>query len=188
MQHLLQQAQPPAYIGQWESRITAPFAMEDHGPLSAPVLVDVQGPDLQSIIDAWSAQPAIHALSEHSGAFILQLKRYTRAGDRAAKNTTPVLIRPGDALVMPCFAAPGSIELQHRQFRVAFVIHHGEQTTSGHYQTALSCPLDSLASAWQFYICNDGTEPRCAASADLRDILHNAYLVGLVRGDHLACH
>ena len=124
MQHVLRQAHPPAYFGSWESRLSDPFAVEDHGPLSAPILVDVQGSDLQSVVDAWSAQHAIHALSAHSGLFLLQLKRYTRVGDSAGKNTAPLLIRPGDALAMPCFAAPGSTELQHRQFRVAFVIFH----------------------------------------------------------------
>ena len=90
--------------------------------------------------------------------------------------------------MLPCFSEADSVELHHRQFRVAYVIyHHGEVTTSGHYQAALCFPVDPLATSWQFYICNDGTEPRCAAAADLRDILHNAYLVGLVRGDALAC-
>ena len=42
----------------------------------------------------------------------------------------------------------------------------------------------------QLYICNDGIVLRRAASTDLRDILHNAYLVGLVglvRGDARTC-
>ncbi|CAE7787920.1 dbo [Symbiodinium microadriaticum] len=42
MQHVLRQAHPPAYFGSWESRLSDPFAVEDHGPLSAPILVDVQ--------------------------------------------------------------------------------------------------------------------------------------------------
>ena len=119
---------------------------------------------------------------------MLQLKRYTRVHDRPGKNKDPVSIQPGRPLVLPCFSETDSVALQHRMFRVAYVIyHHGDVTTSGHYQAALCFLTDHSASAWQFYICNDGTEPRCAAAADLRDILHNAYIIGLVRGDALAC-
>ena len=90
MQFLLAFAQPAAYEGIWESRVVSPFAVEDRGPLSAPILVDVHGRDLQSAIDNWSLQPAIHAIWQHAGLITLQLKRYTPLHNRTGKNKDPL--------------------------------------------------------------------------------------------------
>ena len=184
LQHLLLSAAPQAYHGAWQSRTSNPLTVEDRGPLSAPILIDMRGDTLQALIDAWSCQPAIHAIESHSGLVILQLKRYSNPEGVPTKNSAPVFVQPGEPLAVPVFASPDSLELLHRQFRVAFVIyHHGVSPHGGHYQAALSMPLNSnLDGEWQFYICDDGIVPKRAASADLHDILHNAYLIGLVRG------
>ena len=189
MQHLLQCAAPPAYHGAWQSRTSNPLTVEDGGPLNAPILLDMQGDTMQDLIDAWSSQPAVHALESHSGLVLLQLKRYSSPGGVPTKNPAPVHVKPGEALAVPVFAVPDSLELLSRQFRVAFVIyHHGISPYGGHYQAALSMPsTQDLAGEWQFYVCNDGIVPKRAASAELNDILHNAYLIGLVRGDELHC-
>ena len=185
MLHLVNYAEPSAYIGQWQARTENPPQVEETGPLSAPILLDLPGGSLQGLVDNWCHQAAIHALQCHSGIVQLQLKRYRNALGVTHKCSDPIAILPGDSLILPVFADSASTTLSHRQFRVAYVIfHHGQTTTSGHYQTALSVPTGPTAdSEWQFYICDDGKMPRRAASADLRDIKHNAYLVGLIRGD-----
>ena len=189
MQHLIPCAVPPAYHGAWQSRTSNPLTVEDGGPLSAPILLDMRGDTMQALIDAWSSQSAVHALESHSGLVILQLKRYSSPEGVPAKNSAPVLVQPGEALAVPVFAVQDSLDLLSRQFRVAFVIyHHGVSPHGGHYQAALSMSSTSdLTGEWQFYICDDGIVPKRAASADLKDILHNAYLIGLVRGDALHC-
>ncbi|CAE7313235.1 unnamed protein product, partial [Symbiodinium microadriaticum] len=152
-------------------------------------VVGHRGDTMQALIDAWSSQSAVHALESHSGLVILQLKRYSSPEGVPAKNSAPVLVQPGEALAVPVFAVQDSLDLLSRQFRVAFVIyHHGVSPHGGHYQAALSMSSTSdLTGEWQFYICDDGIVPKRAASADLKDILHNAYLIGLVRGDALHC-
>ena len=46
--------------------------VEQAGPLSSPILLDVQGGELQELIDKWNMQSAIHALDRHSGIVSLQ--------------------------------------------------------------------------------------------------------------------
>ena len=114
---------------------------------------------------------------------LLQLKRFHRDSGSVVKNTAPLRIEPGESLILPLFAAASDTELIHQQFRVAYVIyHHGPTPHSGHYQVALSSVRGgSAVTAWHFYVCNDNCVPRLAKPADLRDIHHNGYLVGLVR-------
>ena len=189
MLHLINHAEPSAYIGQWQSRTENPLRVEETGPLNAPILLDLPGGSLQELIDKWSRQAAIHALTHHSGIVQRQLKRYHHSFGVTHKSQDPIAILPGDPLILPVFADSASTDLLHRQFRVAYVIfHHGQTTTSGHYGAALSVPLGPTAdSEWQFQICNDGRVPRCAAPADSRDIKHNACLVGWIRGDVSMC-
>ena len=44
MTHLLRVAQPEAYQGQWQARVSNPVAVVDTGPLAAPILLDVSSP------------------------------------------------------------------------------------------------------------------------------------------------
>ena len=116
-------------------------------------------------------------------------KRYASPGGLRCKDLSPIFIRPGAALALPVFADSASVDLQHRQFRVAYVVYHlGAVTTAGHYKVALSVPSGLGGhSEWQFQICDDGQVPKRAAPANLQEILHNAYLVGLIRGDAHTC-
>ena len=120
MQHLLQCAAPRAYHGAWQSRTSNPLTVEDGGPLNAPILLDMRGDTMQDLIDAWSSQPAVHALETHSGLVLLQLKRYSSPGGVPTKNSAPVHVKPGEALAIPVFAVPDSLELLYRQFSSCF--------------------------------------------------------------------
>ena len=113
----------------------------------------------------------------------MQLKRFKYEVGGVTKDTAPLRIEPGESLILPIFAEASDTVLIHQQFRVAYVIyHHGVTPHSGHYQVALcSTRGGSAVTAWHFYICNDNCVPRLAQPADLRDIHHNGYLIGLVR-------
>ena len=182
MAHLLSIAEPSAYEGLWQSRLTNPFLVTAADPLAAPILLPITGSSLQALVDSWSQQASIQALTRHSGVVMLQLERYGILEGRPSKNSNAVPIQPGESVVLPVFATNHDTELSHMSFRVAYVIYHrGQSTQSGHYQTALCFPRGGTSCAsWQFHICNDDCTPRLAKPSDLRDIHCNGYLVGLV--------
>ena len=183
MTHLLRAACPAAYKGFWQARYSNPCTVLDTGPLDAPLLLDLTGGSLQASVDAWTHQHAVYALLNHSGIVVVQLNRFKRDVGGISKDTAPLRIEPGESLILPIFAEASDTVLIHQQFRVAYVIyHHGVTPHSGHYQAALcSARGGSAVTAWHFYICNDNCAPRLAQPADLRDIHHNGYLIGLVR-------
>ena len=188
LQHFLSIAQPPAYSGRWEARMSNPHQVTDGGELQSPLLLEARGPDLQTAVDAWHAQPALHALHMHTGLVPLQLKRYSYEDGSSCKNQTSILCRPGAVIRVPCFAASTGLQIRHDRFRIAFVIFHvGERTHSGHYQAALSCPTAVVPTAghagpteWIFQICQDRCKPKPATTRDQTLIRHNGYLVGLI--------
>ena len=186
--HVLTYAAPAALCGVWQARLCNPDTVTDAGPLTSPILLEVQGRDLQSAVHYWHRQHTIHALTSHGGAVVLQLNRYSFLEGAPRKVCQPVNILPGSTVQMPIFAARG-IEVSFQPFRVAFVIFHlGDRVTSGHYQTALCVrrrpesaqqPAHGL-DVWEFQICNDRCRPRVATTRDLDCIHCNAYLVGLL--------
>ena len=183
---LLRRANPSAYVGLWQSRMSAPHIVREAGDLSLPILIDMQSGSLQHLVDQWTHQAAVHALVHHSGIVMLQIKRYGFEPDSGpTKNLTPLHLQPGEVIVLPQFASQEGLELQLLRFRVGYVIYHlGHTTDTGHYQVALCEKRGHAATApWQFAICNDGCVPRRAAPSDLCNIAANCYLIGLIRVD-----
>ena len=186
--HVLHYAAPVALRGTWQARLCNPDTVTDEGPLTSPILLEVQGQDLQSAVHHWHRQHTIHAIDTHGGVLVLQLNRYSFVDGAPRKVNRPVCILPGAIIQVPIFTA-GGIEVCFRPFRVAFVIFHlGDRVTSGHYQTALcSCGgpegaqrQDDGQGQWAYQLCNDRCKPRAATARDLDCIHHNAYLVGLL--------
>ena len=63
MAHLLSIAEPSAYEGLWQSRLTNPFLVTAAGPLAAPILLPITGSSLQALVDSWSQQ------ASHTGSY-----------------------------------------------------------------------------------------------------------------------
>ena len=187
-QHVLRIAQPPAYDGAWEARYSNPHQVTDGGTLRSPLLLEACGPDLQAAVDNWHVQPAVHALNQHGGLVLLQLKRYSYEDGRSCKNQIPITCRPGAVIGVPRFTASTGLQVRRERFRVAFVIFHiGDRTDTGHYQAALSVPSPAAVaahpeapSAWIFQICQNRCKPKKAVARDQVLINHNGYLVGLI--------
>ena len=148
--HLLQRSMPAAYKGHWESRLSLPFQVSDSGELLSPILLHLAGSTLASIIRHWRDQYAITALVKHSGLVTLQLCRYR---DDASKDSSPITLTPGARITLPVFVSDACTDTREETFLLAWVVFHlGEETTSGHYQAALSVPNKGM---WDFYICDD---------------------------------
>ena len=183
MTHLLHRAAPRAYVGMRQSRLSDPHTVREAGDLSSPILLDMQSGQL---VDQWTHQAAVHALTHHSGLVVLQIKRYGFEHDSPTKTLAPLRVLPGETIALPQFASQEGLELQLLRFRVGYVIYIslGHTPNTGHYQVALSEKRGhAVKASWQFAICNDGCIPRRAASADLQRIETNCYLIGLVRVD-----
>ena len=166
--HLLQRSMPAAYKGHWESRLSLPFQVYDSGELLSPILLHLAGSTLASIILHWRDQYAITALVQHSGLVTLQLCRYR---DDASKDGTPITLTPGARITLPVFMSDACTDTREETFLLAWVVFHlGEETTSGHYQAALSVPSKGM---WEFYICDDNRVPRKARREDHNIIAAN---------------
>ena len=48
---LLRRANPSAYVGLWQSRMSAPHIVREAGDLSLPILIDMQSGSLQHLVD-----------------------------------------------------------------------------------------------------------------------------------------
>ena len=180
--HLVNVARSPAFDGFWQARLTNPPSLVDSGTLFHPLILQ-PGSSLQSMIDDWHQQFAVHGLKESVSALCVQFARYSRDGQ---KNQCCIDIQPGASVGMPVFCASGDVGVDTRRiaYRVVFIVFHlGLTVHSGHYQTALCVPTarDSGESAWGFKICNDNRQPRAASPRDLRTLAANSYLIGLLR-------
>ena len=155
----------------------------DAGRLASPLPMDLEGDDLQSVVDGWATQHAPHALVGHHGVLVLQLKRYHSEADTPQKNRRSINFAPGQTIAVPVFDGPEGISTSHQAFYVAYtIIHHGDSTTSGHYQAVLSVPGSEGPEAdWEFHVCNDRTAPRPATEVDILSIRKDSYLIGLIR-------
>ena len=180
-QHLAVTLQLDALAGSWQARLTNPCSVVDQSPLHAPILLTPHTAGLQTMINNWRNQHAIHAVSGACQVACLQLCRYR--ADRA-KNQEPIHIPPGLRVSLPHFCDPGmGTDVQSVDYRVGFVIFHvGATVQSGHYQAVLSVP-DTHADppTWTYHICDDRRPPRPANRRDLSLISRNSYLVGLLR-------
>ena len=183
MHHLLLRSSAVAYHGTWQARLCNPTQVVDTGELSSPLPMDLQGGDVQSIIDGWAHQHAVHALVAHGGVVIIQLKRYHVTDARPIKDPSPITFEPGQRVALPIFDDDEGTSTSHQSFRVVYaVVHHGPSTDTGHYQAVLCLPgSEGTDEGWQFYVCNDRAVPRTVTPADYQSIRCNSYLLGLIR-------
>ena len=69
---------PRPYSGRWESRLSNPMQGSEAGTLQSPLLLHLEGPNLQTLVRKWRDQYAIHALVSpcwHSCGPALQISR-----------------------------------------------------------------------------------------------------------------
>ena len=61
LRHVLVRAQPWAFAGFWEARLANPHVITDQGPLLMPLMMELAGRDLQTVVDRWHhhAPPSI---------------------------------------------------------------------------------------------------------------------------------
>ena len=180
LHQFLTATQSAPYTCRWEARTEGERPVHYSGTLEQPIVLPMAGAPpltLQLVLDRWHMQHAVHALLEHRGLIWLQLEHYA---DGVGKCTTALRVRPGDQLVVPFFTEPAGLGLRHESFIVAAIVYHlGDPAVSGHYLTLIGKPN---AERWEYFVCDDNRLPRKARGPDLRQVDHNAYLVGLVRG------
>ena len=176
LHHSLEFARAEAWNGRWEARLSNPAVVHDAGTLHQAILLHMRGATLQSLLDAWSSQFAVHAITQHNGLLFLQLGRYA---SHSAKNRDKLRVRPGDSVAVPIFAEHSCTSLRHETFIVVAIVYHlGETVTSGHYLALLGLPT---AAGWDYFVCDDNKAPRKARAADLDLVDSNCYLLGLMR-------
>ena len=88
---------------------------------------------LQAIINKWSAQGYVHALTRQDTGVALQLARNARA----IKNVARVSIEA--ITLLPLFTCGTNVEWRAFQVR-SIVEHHGPDVASGHYRAVLKTP------------------------------------------------
>lgn len=180
-QHMAVTLQLDALAGRWQARLTNPHSIVDQFPLSAPILMPPHPAGLQTMINTWRNQHAVHAIVEGHLLVCIQIRRYQEDG---TKNQEPIAIAPGLRVSLPHFCDPGmGTEVRSVDYRVGFVIFHiGACVRSGHYQAALSVPdPHKEAPTWYHYVCDDRRSPRLANRRELNLMARNSYLVGLLR-------
>ena len=175
LHHSLEFARAEAWNGRWEARLSNPAVVHDAGTLHQAILLHMRGATLQALLDAWSSQFAVHAITQHNGLLFLQLGRYA---SHSAKNRDKLRVRPGDSVAVPIFAEHSCTSLRHETFIVVAMVYHlGETGTSGHYLALLGLPT---AAGWDYFVCDDNKAPRKARAADLDLVDSNCYLLGLM--------
>ena len=75
LHHSLEFARAEAWNGRWEARLSNPAVVHDAGTLHQAILLHMRGATLQALLDAWSSQFAVHAITQHNGLLFLQLGR-----------------------------------------------------------------------------------------------------------------
>ena len=185
MQHLLSKSVPSAYIGSWQARLTGPDVVVDTGALDAPILLDLSGATVADLLHAWHEQHTIHALHEHSGIVLLQLKRYKQEGSCHVKDQSAVRWHPGERIAVPVFSSSVGVHIRFEYFRIAWVLCHlGLHVETGHYQAVVCKPIADVGegepASWQGWVLNDNSKPRLLAARDADMLERNSDLVGLV--------
>ena len=130
--------------GEWEARTGIPMVGQpgDVGQCTQPLLLHLPNlpPGLaalqvQSLVDQWHAQEAIHAFTAAPSVLIIQLGRFSSEDGRVRKVHTSVLV--DEVLRLPVYIDAGLHVRPHAYHRVATICHHGEHPRSGHYQALL---------------------------------------------------
>ena len=145
--HVNAMDRPLIHTGEWQARLRndVGYRIWDRGAKYYPIVMrfpeHLDEPlSLQSVILHWHNQHVPFALSDSPPAVCLLLARYqTRIGDNGraeiTKDERSVLLNRH--LQLPCFI-PDSTDCVWQPFQLtAAVIHHGPDTSSGHYQAVL---------------------------------------------------
>lgn len=187
MMHLVEVAEPKAYRGSWQARLTNPDVTVDAGSLQAPILLDLPGRTVAELVQSWHAQHALYALHQRSGVISLQIKRYRHTATGQVKDASPLKWQPGERIAMPIFCDSVGVQVRFEYFRIVFAICHlGQCTQSGHYQTVVCVPKTAGVetatepTGWHGFVLNDNSRPRKASPRDADMLERNCYLLGLV--------
>ena len=145
-----------AVQGEWEARTGIPTLGQpgDAGHSSQPLLLHLPHlpPGLvtlkvQSLVDQWHAQEAIHAFTVAPSILFIQLGRFSSEGGRVQKVHSSVTVE--ETIQVPVFRDAG-LYVRPQPYRcVATISHHGEHPRSGHYQAV-------LFEGSTFWCCDDG--------------------------------
>ena len=131
--------------GAWEARtsIDGVGQPRDVGCSTQPLLLPLPNrpPGLtaniqvQSLVDAWHAQEAVHAFMELPSVLIMQISRFKLVRGRVTKLHTMVSV--DQDIFVPQFVDATVGARPVRYHRIAVVCHHGHTPKSGHYQAVL---------------------------------------------------
>ena len=175
--HLFSQAMPPSMWGSWQAKLLSQD-LRDSANTYTPILVTppahLQECSLQTVVDQWSSQEAIHALAAPPRILSFCLTRFGFNDAGAFKVEMPVSLQPF-TVTIPCFVNEHSLETRSCQYTIIGAIsHYGNDISSGHYRAMLH---DVAESCW--YITDDGARAKRAKTADTRHLSRNAYVIWL---------
>ena len=175
--HLFSQAMPPSMWGSWQAKLLS-LDLRDSANTYTPILMTppahLQECSLQTVVDQWSSQEAIHALAAPPRILSICLTRFGFNDAGAFKVEMPVSLQPF-TVTIPCFVNEHSLETRSCQYTIIGAIsHYGNDISSGHYRAMLH---DVAESCW--YITDDGARAKRAKTADMRHLSRNAYVIWL---------
>ncbi|CAE7242286.1 unnamed protein product [Symbiodinium sp. CCMP2592] len=175
--HLFTQVMPRFLSGSWHAKLLS-LELRDRAHTYSPVWMTlpshVQECTLQTVVDQWSAQDAIHALCEPPEVLCVCLARFGYNGDEAFKHTMSVSLQ-SLSIMIPCFLNENSLETRSCSYTVIGAIsHYGQTVNSGHYRAML---YSASESCW--YITDDGSRAKRAKHSDMQHLFRNAYLIWL---------
>ena len=174
--HLFPQAMPPHLRGHWQARLLN-LQMRDNASTVTPVLmtlpVHLQECSLQTLVDQWCAQEAVHALTHPPRVLGLCLNRFTYV-DAAEKLSMPVRLQTVDVHI-PCFVDEQSLHTYSCVYQtLGAIAHYGHNINAGHYRTFLYSHTDKI-----WHVTDDNTRAKRAKPGDLQHLDRNAYIVWL---------
>ena len=163
--------------GSWCAKLLS-LDLRDSSNTIAPILMTppshLQECTLQTVVDQWSAQDAIHALSEPPEVLCICLTRFGYNDEGPYKLTMPVSFHSLSVMI-PCFVDAISLETRSCSYTVIGAIsHYGQTITSGHYRAMLYSVLESC-----WYITDDGSRAKKAKSGDMQHLSRHAYMIWL---------
>lgn len=175
--HLFGQVMPQFMRGSWCAKLLS-LELRDSSNTFAPILMTppshLQECTLQTVVDQWSAQDAIHALSAPPEVLCICLTRFGYNDEGAYKLAMPVSFHTLSVMI-PCFVDELSLETRSCSYSVIGAIsHYGQTTTSGHYRAMLYSVSESC-----WYITDDGSRAKKAKSGDMQHLYRHAYLIWL---------
>ena len=139
MQHLIHAGGLVPMKGRWEARCieddvcrALDSGTTDFITMAIPIM---EGACIQQIVNAWSSQHYLHALTFIPQVLVVRLDRFRNAAGQLHKDSTSVM--PRRDISVPLFTGDGLI-CEWVGFRLsAMILHHGVGPHSGRYTAAL---------------------------------------------------